>query len=109
MLDANAIYHTGFFVTDLEAAQRMFTDAIGVEWAPIHHYDPLRLWIPDKGWTEVRMRVSYSRPMPHQLELIEGGPAPSMILPARPMRAISGCGPTMSVARSAACLGSAGG
>lgn len=66
------VYHTGFAVADLEAAQRMFSDALGVEWAPIHLYEPLRLWTPGDGWIEVRIRVSYSRPSPHQLEVIEG-------------------------------------
>ncbi len=74
MLRADAIYHSGFAVADLEAAQRLFSDAIGIEWAPVHHYDPLRLWTPGEGWSEVCMRVCYSRPLPHQIELIEGLP-----------------------------------
>jgi catechol 2,3-dioxygenase-like lactoylglutathione lyase family enzyme len=72
MLDGNRIYHTGFAVADLEASQRMLTDALGIEWAPVHRYDPLHLWLPGKGWIEVRMRAVYSRPGPHQFELIQG-------------------------------------
>lgn len=74
MLDARNIYHTGYPVSDMETAQRTLTEAIGIEWAPVHVYDPLRLWQPGLGWSDVRIRVSYSRPGPHQLELIEGPP-----------------------------------
>jgi len=77
------IYHTGFTVDDLEASQDMLTRALGVEWAPIHIYDPLPLWRPGIGWTEERFRVAYSRPSPHQFEVIEA-PAGSFYDPARP-------------------------
>jgi catechol 2,3-dioxygenase-like lactoylglutathione lyase family enzyme len=84
MLDIDRIYHTGFAVPDLAAAQAMFTKALGVRWAPVHVYDPLRLWRPNIGWTEEYLRVSYSRPGPHQIEVIETPKKGSFYDPARP-------------------------
>jgi hypothetical protein len=74
MLRPDAVYHTGFAVADLEATQAMMSAALGIAWAPVHIYDPLRLWRPDEGWIEVRMRAVYSRALPHQFELIQGEP-----------------------------------
>jgi hypothetical protein len=71
MIDATAIYHTGIAVRDLEAAQREFEQSLGVVWAPIHIYDPLRLWTPS-GSVAVKIRATYSRHGPHHLELIQG-------------------------------------
>lgn len=72
MLDHKRIYHTGFACHDIAKTQAELTDALGIEWAPIHYYSPLRLWRPGIGWTEEMMCASYSRPGPHQLELIQG-------------------------------------
>lgn len=74
MLQLGSVYHTGFTVPDIEAAKAMLTAAMGVEWAPTHVYDPLPLWRPGIGWTKEFIRVAYSRPGPHQLEVIEAGP-----------------------------------
>jgi hypothetical protein len=83
MLSLDAVYHTGFTVTDLKVTQAALTAALGVEWAPVHLYQPLPLWRPGTGWTEVHMRVSYSRPGPHQLEIIEA-PEGTFYDPAHP-------------------------
>jgi catechol 2,3-dioxygenase-like lactoylglutathione lyase family enzyme len=82
MLDVNRIYHTGFVVPDMAAARALWTQATGVRWAPVHLYNPLRLWSPKGGWTEVQIKVCYSRPGPHQLEIIEG-PKGTFYDPAR--------------------------
>jgi lactoylglutathione lyase len=71
MIDPRGIYHTGIAVHDLERAKREFEDSLGIVWAPVHLYDPLRLWTPD-GWIAVTIRATYSRQGPHHLELIEG-------------------------------------
>jgi hypothetical protein len=71
MIDYRSIYHTGIAVRDMASAQREFEQALGVEWAPIHVYDPLRLWTPG-GWIAVRIEAVYSREGPHHLELIQG-------------------------------------
>lgn len=72
MINPLDIYHTGYAVEDLETAQRLYGDALGYHFAPVHLYEPLNLWVPDKGWTQEWLRVTYSREGPHHLELIEG-------------------------------------
>lgn len=72
MIDATAIYHTGIAVNNLEAAQRFYEQSFGVAWAPVHHYKPLRLWLPEQGQVDVEIRAVYSRHGPHHIELIEG-------------------------------------
>lgn len=42
-----------------------------VEWAPIRRFDPLRVWLPDAGWSEAHLTVTYSRQGPIHYELIE--------------------------------------
>ena len=74
MIDLAAVYHTGYAVPRLEEAQRFYAEALGIVFAPVHLYDPLRLWVPGKGWTEEWLRVTYSRHGPHHIELIEGRP-----------------------------------
>ena len=71
MIDPTAIFHTGIAVRDIRSAQREFEQSLGVEWAPIHHYDPLRLWTPS-GWTAIKIEAVFSRHGPHHLELIQG-------------------------------------
>ncbi len=44
---------------------------LGVEWAPIRRFDPLRVWLPDMGWSEAHLTVTYSRQGPIHYELIE--------------------------------------
>jgi len=44
---------------------------LGVEWAPVRHFDPLRVWLPDTGWSEAHLTVTYSRQGPIHYELIE--------------------------------------
>ncbi len=72
MIDPTAIFRTGIAVPDLEAAQRFYAESLGVEWAPVHHYKPLSLWLPGQGRIEVELRAVYSRAGPNRLELIEG-------------------------------------
>lgn len=74
MIDFRNIYHTGVIVEDLEAAQRFYTESMGVVWAPIHIYNPLTLWTPEQGMQEITLRVSYSREGPLHIELIEAVP-----------------------------------
>jgi lactoylglutathione lyase len=74
MIDPSNFYHTGYAVKDLAVAQEWFENSLGLEFAPIHYYDPLRLWVPGKGWTEERIRVTYSRKGPHHIELLQGEP-----------------------------------
>lgn len=47
---------------------------LSVDWAPIRKFDPLRVWLPDSGWSEAHLTVTYSRQGPLHYELIEMGP-----------------------------------
>lgn len=44
---------------------------LGVEWASVRRFDPLRVWLPDTGWSEAHLTVTYSRQGPIHYELIE--------------------------------------
>lgn len=50
-------------------------DAIGhqlkIDWAEVRKFDPLRVWLPDGGWSEAHLAVTYSRQGPIHIELIE--------------------------------------
>lgn len=48
--------------------------ALGVDWAPIRHFDPLRVWLPDLGRAEAHLTVTYSRQGPIHIELIQAEP-----------------------------------
>ncbi|MEE4453702.1 VOC family protein [Novosphingobium resinovorum] len=72
MIDPAAIFHTGIAVADMAAAQDFYARSFGVEWAPVHCYRPLPLWIAGEGWREVAIDTVYSRRGPHRLELIQG-------------------------------------
>lgn len=45
-----------------------------MDWSPVRKFDPLRVWLPDAGWSEARLTVAYSRQGPIHLELIEAEP-----------------------------------
>lgn len=72
MIDPAAIFHTGIAVSDMAQAQAFYARTLGVEWAPVHHYRPLPLWIAGQGWRDVEMDAVYSRHGPHRIELIAG-------------------------------------
>jgi lactoylglutathione lyase len=74
MIDFRNIYHTGVIVQNLEQAMTFYTQSMAVTWAPIHIYNPLRLWSPAKGMDEITLRVCYSREGPLHIELIEAVP-----------------------------------
>lgn len=42
-----------------------------LDWAPIRQFDPLRVWLPDIGWSQAQLTVTYSRQGPIHVELIE--------------------------------------
>lgn len=44
---------------------------LNVDWSEIRKFDPLRVWLPDGGWSEARLTVTYSRQGPIHIELIE--------------------------------------
>ena len=49
---------------------------LGLAWAPIKRFEPIRVWLPatadsEGGWSEARIAVTYSRQGPIHFELIE--------------------------------------
>lgn len=44
---------------------------LGVEWAPVRQFDPLRVWLPDEGWSQAHLSATYSRQGPIHIELIQ--------------------------------------
>lgn len=48
--------------------------ALGVDWAPVRTFDPLRVWLPDVGWSQAHLQVTYSRQGPIHIELIQAVP-----------------------------------
>lgn len=50
------------------------TEGLGIDWAPVRKFNPLRVWLPDGGWSEARLEVTYSRQGPIHMELIQAAP-----------------------------------
>ncbi|WP_240654916.1 VOC family protein [Croceicoccus ponticola] len=70
------LYHHGRIVDDLAAAMAAMERDLGVTWAPVRTFDPIRVWLPATegdagGWSEARIAVTYSRQGPIHFELIE--------------------------------------
>lgn len=89
-IDPGLIFHTGIAVADMAQAQDLYARSLRVEWAPVHRYRPLPLWIAGQGWCDVEIDAVYSRHGPHRLELIKG-PKGSFYDPAL-MRSVSHTG-----------------
>ncbi|WP_232495246.1 VOC family protein [Novosphingobium kaempferiae] len=65
------LHHHGLIVDDISRSMEVLGNELGVEWAPIRRFDPLRVWLPDMGWSEAHLTVTYSRQGPIHYELIE--------------------------------------
>lgn len=71
-----SLYHHGRIVDDLAAAMAAMERDLGVTWAPVRRFEPIRVWLPatldsEGGWSEARIAVTYSRQGPIHFELIE--------------------------------------
>lgn len=66
------IFHTGIAVACIQEAKVFYEATLAVEWAPVHQYRLLRLWVAETGWCEVEIDAVYSRHGPHRMELIQG-------------------------------------
>ncbi|KHK93186.1 VOC family protein [Novosphingobium malaysiense] len=65
------LHHHGRIVPDIGRAMESLGRGLGLEWAPVRNFAPLRVWLPDTGWSEAHLTVTYSRPGPIHVELIE--------------------------------------
>lgn len=52
----------------------LMRSALGIDWAPVRKFDPLRVWLPESGWAEAHLTVTYSRQGPIHMELIQAEP-----------------------------------
>lgn len=65
------LHHHGLIVDDIRSAMAGLTAGLGIDWAPVRQFDPLRVWLPETGWSEAHLTVTYSRQGPIHVELIE--------------------------------------
>ncbi|MEZ0135364.1 MULTISPECIES: VOC family protein [Novosphingobium] len=65
------LHHHGLIVDDIHQSMDKLRNGLGVEWAPIRKFDPIRVWLPDLGWSEAHLTVTYSRQGPIHVELIQ--------------------------------------
>jgi hypothetical protein len=68
------VYHHGRIVSDIHHSMDVLGAELGLDWAPVRKFDPLRVWTPDDGWSEAHLTVTYSRQGPIHYELIEMQP-----------------------------------
>ncbi|MDR7101284.1 VOC family protein [Croceicoccus sp. BE223] len=71
-----SLYHHGRIVDDLAVAMAAMERDLGVRWAPVRRFEPIRVWLPegtggDGEWSEAQIAVTYSRQGPIHFELIE--------------------------------------
>lgn len=72
MINLQHFHHSGMAVADIEQAMALFGSSLGLEWAPVRHFDPLPFWTPEAGSHEVNVKATYSLGGPHHLELVQG-------------------------------------
>jgi lactoylglutathione lyase len=65
------LHHHGFIVSDIRQTMDVIGSQLRINWAPLRKFDPLRVWLPDVGWSEAHLTVTYSRQGPIHMELIE--------------------------------------
>ncbi|WP_327195261.1 VOC family protein [Sphingomonas sp. LH128] len=58
-------------VEDIHRSMDELGRGLGVNWCPVRKFDPLRVWLPDAGWSEAHLTVTYSRQGPIHIELIQ--------------------------------------
>jgi hypothetical protein len=70
------LHHHGRIVPDIAAAMESLGRDLVLDWAPVRTFDPIRVWIPEIGWSEAHITVTYSRqgPIHHELiQMVPGG------------------------------------
>lgn len=67
------LFHVGMLVTDLSAAMDELTASSGVEWTSVRD-TPMDVWLPERGYVTLDLRLAFSRQGPVRLELIQGPP-----------------------------------
>ena len=70
----SGIFHHGMIVDNIELAMAEISRATGITWSPVRAFEPLRVWTPEGGSGEARLKVAYSRAGPIRLELVETAP-----------------------------------
>ena len=65
------LFHHGLIVPDVRAAMDGLSRDLGLDWADLRQFDPLRVWLPGEGRAEAQLTVTYSRQGPVHFELIE--------------------------------------
>lgn len=68
------LFHHGLIVDDIHVSMAQLSKALGIDWAPVRTFDPLRVWLPDGGWSQADLQVTYSRQGPIHIELIQAVP-----------------------------------
>lgn len=77
------LHHHGRIVTDIAASITALESDLGMTFAPVRKFDPIRVWLPEDGWGEAHIAATYSRVGPIHLELIEMlAPGPYEVLKA---------------------------
>lgn len=72
MINYQDIYHNGLLVPDMEAAMQQFGDALNLTWAPLHRFENMPFWTPDRGVHKLDLAVTYSCEGPQHIELLCG-------------------------------------
>jgi hypothetical protein len=67
------LFHVGLRVPDLEQAMAEYSEAWGCSWCSIRDW-PMDIWFPDRGYTSMEIKLTFSTAGPVRLELIQGSP-----------------------------------
>ncbi len=69
---AQAMFHVGVLVRDIEVGCAELGASMGVTWTDIVRRPEQPLWTPEQGQRSVELAFAYSKEGPQRLELIEG-------------------------------------
>ena len=67
------MFHVGLLTHDLDSAMAEISESQQVTWAQVRDW-PMRVWLPDRGYIEMEIKLTYSQQGPCRLELIQGSP-----------------------------------
>lgn len=65
------LHHHGLIVPNIHQSMDGIGRELNIDWAPVRRFNPLRVWLPDTGWSEAHLTVTYSRRGAIHFELIE--------------------------------------
>lgn len=67
------IFHIGLLTHDIDAAMAEISESQGVTWCSVRDW-PMKVWLPERGYIEMEIKLTFSRQGPCRLELIQGSP-----------------------------------